>query len=107
MKSHNTGEQVTFETKDTAHFSSLESKSTEKMFKLARVISKEKGINLTGVHVGYGTDGGHLAGQGMQVLVGNGPYGDGIHTSNEYMLTKSYDERLHMNLEMIKRLAAE
>jgi glutamate carboxypeptidase len=104
VKSENTGERVSFEVKPTAHFSSLESKSTEKLFELAKSVSKKDGVNLNGVHVGYGTDGGHLAEQGMQVLVGVGPYGEGIHTDHEYMLTSSYTERLKMNQGIIEAL---
>ena len=104
VKSNSTGEVVTFEIKPTAHFSSLESRSTDKLFSMAKAISKKDGVELKGVHVGYGTDAGHLAEHGMQVLVGVGPYGDGIHTDHEYMMLNSYDERLKMNQGMIEEL---
>lgn len=104
VKSESTGERATLETKNTGHLSALESRSTEKLFALARQISNKQGIELRGVHVGYGTDGGHLAENGMQVLVGVGPYGDGIHTDHEYMQLNSYGERLKLNQAMIEAI---
>lgn len=104
VKSEARGDHATIETSLTGHLSSLESKSSEKLFSLARRISSTQGFALNGVHVGYGTDAGHLAESGMQVLVGVGPYGDGIHTDHEFMLLKSYGERLKMNQTLIEAL---
>lgn len=54
--------------------------------------------------VGYGSDGNNLAETGMQLLVGVGPYGGGMHSDHEYMLTSAYEARLTLLTRLIPQL---
>ncbi|GHD56483.1 M20/M25/M40 family metallo-hydrolase [Jeongeupia chitinilytica] len=54
--------------------------------------------------VGYGSDGNNLAETGMQLLVGVGPYGGGMHSRNEHMLVSSYQNRLTLMTQLISQL---
>lgn len=54
--------------------------------------------------VGYGSDGNNLAETGLQLLVGVGPYGGGMHSDQEYMLTNSYQERLALLTRLIAQI---
>ncbi|AMP02954.1 M20/M25/M40 family metallo-hydrolase [Collimonas pratensis] len=55
--------------------------------------------------VGYGSDGNNLAETGMQLLVGVGPYGGGMHSDQEFMLLRSYQERLSLITLLITQLS--
>jgi glutamate carboxypeptidase len=55
--------------------------------------------------VGYGSDGNNLAETGMQLLVGVGPYGGGMHTDQEFMLLSSYQERLALLTKLITQIS--
>jgi glutamate carboxypeptidase len=87
-----------------ALFMNLSESSTNELFTLAKNAGSEIGQEVRGEHVGYSTDAGHLAATGMKVLVGLGPYGDGLHTEREYMDIKSYNERLRLNLSLISKI---
>ena len=54
--------------------------------------------------VGYGSDGNNLAEVGMQLLVGVGPFGGGMHSDKEYMLLSSYRDRLNLTTALINKL---
>lgn len=54
--------------------------------------------------VGYGSDGNHLAEGGMQLLVGVGPYGGGMHSEKEFLLLRSYRDRLKLNTTLIRNV---
>ena len=86
---------------------SLKPASTLEMVKIVRQVSENLGIEFHHQHVGYGSDGNHLSvlPQGIHILVGLGPYGKGMHTDTEYMLTKSYAERLVLNIALLEKLA--
>jgi glutamate carboxypeptidase len=40
----------------------------------------------------------------MKLLVGLGPYGGGLHTDQEYMLTEALEERIILGLELIREI---
>jgi len=54
--------------------------------------------------VGYGSDGNNLADTGLQLLVGVGPYGGGMHTDREFMSLQAYQERLALLTRLIPEL---
>lgn len=54
--------------------------------------------------VGYGSDGNNLAEVDIQLLVGVGPYGGGMHSTKEFMLLSSYRDRLNLMTALIDKL---
>jgi glutamate carboxypeptidase len=54
--------------------------------------------------VGYGSDGNNLAETGMQLLVGLGPYGGGMHSEQEFMLISAYSQRLSLITQLIHQI---
>lgn len=86
---------------------SLNPGSTTEMVRIARQTSIDLGMGFSHQHVGYGSDGNYLSAlpQGIHILVGLGPYGQGMHTDTEHLLKKSYAERLAFNIVMLKRLS--
>lgn len=54
--------------------------------------------------VGFGSDGNNLADVGIQLLVGVGPYGGGMHSDKEFMLLSSYRDRLSLMTNLIDKL---
>ena len=54
--------------------------------------------------VGYASDGNHLASLGLPILVGLGPFGGGMHTGTEFMTIDSFDQRVDLNVALLKRL---
>jgi glutamate carboxypeptidase len=68
-------------------------KTTARLAEL-KAIGKRLNIPVKSSHVGYIADSNHIAQvPGLTVIVGAGPYGSGIHTSDETMDLKSFDER--------------
>ena len=57
--------------------------SSDKLFAMAKDAAAAVGQKIKGSWVGYASDANHLAETGMQLLVGVGPFGDGMHTSDE------------------------
>ncbi len=78
--------------------------STYELFELAKQSASAVGIEITGRGVGYASDGNNLSETGIQLLVGVGPYGGGMHTNKEFMLTQSYAERLAWLLELTNNI---
>ncbi len=74
------------------------------IFKTAQAAAKELGRSVHGEHVGYASDANTLWKTGMSTLVGLGPYGGGMHTDQEFMDTRSYEERLKLSLKILERL---
>lgn len=55
-------------------------------------------------HVGYGSDGNHLAETGARLLVGLGPYGGGMHTEGEHLSLRGYAERRSFDRALIQTI---
>jgi len=86
------------------HSPSLPPEMTRDLFQHVEAIGKTLGIGIKGRHVGYATDGNYLANTQLKLLVGLGPYGGGMHTSEEFMLYASYGERFKLVQELLKKL---
>lgn len=79
--------------------------SSAALLEVARKAAMDVGLPpLKSAKVGYVSDGNQLAGTGVKVLVGLGPYGGGMHTAEEFMLVKSFDERLKLGGALLSRL---
>ena len=90
--------------KDLGETPSLTRASTDKLYLLAQEAGLQAGVPVKGEHVGYGTDAGHLAGTGIQLLVGLGPVGGGMHTDSEFMDLNSYLPRKKLGTALIRRV---
>ncbi len=82
----------------------LPESNTQVLVKQAEAVARSLGQTFQARGVGYGSDGNHLAGTGMQLLVGVGPYGGGMHSDKEYMLLSSYRQRLSLTTSLIQKL---
>ncbi len=91
-------------TEEQGHLPSLPPEPMKKLFEMAQRCAKGLGETLEGRHVGYGSDANHLAQTGMQVLVGLGPWGGGMHSHNEFMEASSYPRRLALTKALIKEI---
>lgn len=73
--------------------------------KSARKAPEKLGLTATGRHVGYASHANQLADTGIEILVGLGPYGGGMHTGQEFLSVPAYEERLQLGIALIRRLA--
>jgi glutamate carboxypeptidase len=83
---------------------SLPPARTERLYGLLEIAAKKTGQRVTGSHVGYVSDANHLAETGMDLLVGLGPYGHGMHTSTEYLTPSTYQERLGLTKALVEEI---
>jgi len=83
---------------------SLPPARTERLYGLLEIAAKKTGQRVTGSHVGYVSDANHLAETGMDLLVGLGPYGRGMHTSTEYLTPSTYQERLGLTKALVEEI---
>lgn len=72
---------------------SLPPARSERLFGLLKRAGDRVNQTVRGQHVGYVSDANQLAVLGMDLLVGLGPYGGGMHTDEEFMLVSTYEER--------------
>ena len=80
----------------------MTSKITGRLFKLAQSAGTKLGWTIKGQHVGYGSDANHLSSKNIDLLVGLGPYGQGMHTDEEFLDPKSYGRQKELSLGIIK-----
>lgn len=71
---------------------------------LGQEIAKSLGQTFKARAVGYGSDGNNIASGDIQILVGLGPYGGGMHSEKEFMQLSSYRERLLFATALIRKL---
>lgn len=83
----------------------LPSENTAELLGRIQASARALGQTVPARAVGYGSDGNNLAETGMQLLVGVGPYGGGMHTDQEFMLLKSYQERLALLTLLITQIS--
>lgn len=83
---------------------SMPPSSTERLYGLLQIAAKKTNQEVSGEHVGYGTDAGHLTDTGMEVLVGLGPYGGGMHTDEERLVVSTYQERLDLTKALVEEI---
>ncbi len=86
---------------------SLKPDSTKELVTIAQEVAAKLELDFDHQHVGYGSDGNHLStlSQGINILVGLGPYGGGMHTDSEFLSKKAYLKRLRLDVALLKRLA--
>jgi len=87
-----------------AELPNMPASATSLLFDRLQTTAKRIGMRVSGRPVGYASDGNHLATTGINLLVGLGPYGGGMHTNDEYLLQSSYLERFALNLNFIKSI---
>lgn len=71
---------------------------------LGKEVAKSLGQTFKARAVGYGSDGNNIATANIQILVGLGPYGGGMHSEKEFMKLSSYRERLSFATALIRKL---
>jgi len=98
------GQGTTTEVKSLNDLPAMTTTSTRDLFRQAEAVGKRLGIRVVGEHAGYGSDANHLAPTGMSLLVGLGPWGDGMHTETETLELRAYDQRLRWLKEYLKEL---
>ncbi len=81
---------------------SLTAKNTGHLYKLAQSTGAKLGWAVKGQHVGYGSDANRLSSKNIDLLVGLGPYGHGMHTDEEFLDLKSYGRQKELSLGIIK-----
>ncbi|MCP4327068.1 MAG: M20 family metallopeptidase [Alphaproteobacteria bacterium] len=74
---------------------------TARLFGLLEAAGESIGQTVAGRHVGYASDANRLAQTGMDLLVGLGPYGAGMHTDQEYLTISTYQERLALTEALV------
>ena len=77
---------------------------TERLYGLLLAAGADIGQTVTGSHVGFTSDANHLADTGMDLLVGLGPFGKGMHTESEFLTISTFDERLKLTEALIKEI---
>lgn len=93
----------TGELKTVVGVPSLPEARTRRLYSLLKTAAEKTHQQIGGRHVGYVSDANQLAETGMDLLVGLGPYGAGMHSDSEYMTISTYQSRL----ELTKALADE
>ncbi len=96
---------TTAEIKQIAELPLLSEERTHELVKTAQEIAITLGQNVSARTVGYGSDGNNLANSGIELLVGLGPYGGGMHTDQEYLDIHSYVQRLSLVKTLLLNLS--
>ena len=71
----------------------MERKHCAALYATARTLAKEIGVTLGQAYVGGGSDGNFTAALGVPTLDGLGAVGDGAHSAEEFIVTRSLPER--------------
>ena len=82
----------------------LPAANTAELLEQVQTAAQALGQPLRARAVGYGSDGNNLADSPMQLLVGVGPYGGGMHSDQEFMRLSAYPERLALVTRLILQL---
>ncbi|WP_166651046.1 peptidase dimerization domain-containing protein [Pseudomonas sp. LP_7_YM] len=82
----------------------LPATGSRELVNLGSEVAKSLGQTFKARAVGYGSDGNNIASPNIQILVGLGPYGDGMHSEKEFMQLSSYQERLIFATALIRKL---
>jgi glutamate carboxypeptidase len=85
----------------------LPAESTQRIYSTYEGAARSLGQTPSGKFAGYTSDANHLAATGMQLLVGMGPYGEGMHTDSEFMSLESFTNRLSVTTVLIRKLLNE
>lgn len=101
---HHLQQGTTAELQQLADMPPLPESSTRGLVQRAEAVARSLGQGFRARGVGYGSDGNHLAETGMQLLVGVGPYGGGMHSDTEFMRLSAYSERLALMTALVGNL---
>jgi glutamate carboxypeptidase len=71
----------------------MERKTSATLYAQARALAKEMGVTLGEAYVGGGSDGNFTAALGVPTLDGLGAIGEGAHSPDEFIVTRSLPER--------------
>jgi glutamate carboxypeptidase len=71
----------------------MERKNSAALYAKARALANEMGVTLGEAYVGGGSDGNFTAALGVPTLDGLGAVGDGAHSPDEFIVTRSLPER--------------
>jgi glutamate carboxypeptidase len=104
IKSRATGDKPTAEIKEISRRPDMPVGATAALFKMAQSAGAAVHQEIKGRAVGYASDANGLAKTGMNLLVGLGPYGGGMHTDKEYMVQRSYPERLQLVTMLMRNI---
>jgi len=80
------------------------SRATAALFRLARRLGREIGLELKESSSGGGSDGNFTAALGIPTLDGLGAVGEGAHAENEFVLAERIPERVALLAGLIERL---
>ena len=83
---------------------SMPSSHARRLYGLLEIAGESINQKVSSSHVGFTSDANHLADTGMDLLVGLGPYGEGMHTDSEYLSISTYEERLKLTEALIKEI---
>ncbi|MCP3944757.1 MAG: M20 family metallopeptidase [Desulfobacteraceae bacterium] len=99
-------EPTTASLKSVVEMPSLKPDATRKMIKITGKVAAKLGMDFKHQHVGYGSDGNYLSAlpRVINILVGFGPYGEGMHTDFEYLSQHAYVKRLKLTIALLKIL---
>jgi glutamate carboxypeptidase len=92
------------ELKEIADLPLLPESATSNLVGIAQEAARSVGQTVAARTVGYGSDGNNIAQTGIQLLVGLGPYGGGMHTAKEHLLISAYVERLNLVKALLNNL---
>lgn len=107
VHSAESGEATSSQVEEVVQMPSFPPASSEKIIEKAAESALEHQHDFQHRHVGYGSDGNHLSQLPIQILVGVGPYGGGMHTQEEFMNINSYNDRLNSNRDLVLKLLEE
>lgn len=82
----------------------LAATNTQAVVTQAQAVADALGQPFKARAVGYGSDGNNVANPTIQILVGLGPYGGGMHSEKEFMQMSSYGQRLAFATALIRKL---
>jgi glutamate carboxypeptidase len=103
-RSETLGLETTAEVTQLAALPPMPFEATTVVFQRAKKAAQSFNLDLAGWPVGYASDGNHLASLGVPLLVGLGPYGGKMHTDEEFMLVKSFEERRMVVGQLVRDL---
>ena len=97
-------QSVAFTVEELAYLPAMPKEKVGNLESILKEVLKEQNLSYIGEEVGYGSDGNHVASLPINIIDGLGPYGNGMHTLEEFMLISSYSERLKISELLLSKL---
>jgi glutamate carboxypeptidase len=98
------GAAPTAELKTLVATPSMPPSRTRRLYGVLETAGRRINQQVSGSHVGYTSDANFLADTGRDLLVGLGPYGDGMHTDREFLTTSTYREPLDLTKALVEEI---